>query len=304
MFNPLTTPPTKEARAWAAAAFAQGARVTATKRLTGGAATTMHLLVIEDVHGALHHAVLRRWTDEDDVSAGAECVQREAHVLTQLATTELPAPRLLAIDPAGTYCGHAALLMTRLPGRIDLQPKKPDEWLRALATMLAEIHRTPVQAPPAQSWLEVNGLIVPDWTSRPELWRDAFALIGESPSADDECFIHHDYQPFNVLWRRGALTGVVDWVWGSTGSPSFDVGHCRLNLAILYSHEHAKRFLELYETISGRTVNAWRDVNELVQYLPGWRDFLGGQVGTRMVIDFEGIHDRVERTLADALRRV
>ncbi len=304
MFKPITTPPTKEARAWASSAFGRGARVTATRRLTGGAATTMHLLDIEDARGARHQAVLRRWTDEDDHVSGAECVLREAHILTQLATTDLAAPRLLAIDPSGAHCAHAALLMTRLAGRIDLAPTRPDQWLVALATTLAHIHRTPVQAPPAESWLDASKLIVPEWSTRPQIWRDAFALMAEPPTPDDTCFIHHDYQPFNLLWRRGTLTGVVDWVWGSTGSPGFDVGHCRLNLAILYSHEHAARFLELYESIAGRRVNAWRDVNELVQYLPGWYDFLGTQVGKRMTVDFAGVNDRVERTLADALRRV
>lgn len=303
MFKPLTTAPTKEAQAWAGSAFAPGAHVIATRRLTGGAATTVHLLTIEDVRGARHHAVLRRWTDADDHVSGADCVRREAHILTQLSATDLVAPTLLATDPLGTHCGHAALLMSRLPGRIDLQPKSADAWLQTLASTLAHIHRTPLKAPPAESWLNSDNLIVPSWTKRPELWRDAFDLIGGSPTSDEECFIHHDYQPFNLLWRRGSLSGIVDWVWGSTGSPSFDVGHCRLNLAILYSDELAKRFLELYESISGRKVNAWRDVSELVQYLPGWYDFLGTQVGNRMVVDFAGINERVERTLADALRR-
>lgn len=304
MFNPITTPPNDAARAWVASAYGEGAHVTATKRLTGGATTTMHLLTIDDRIGTRHHAVLRRWTDEDDHVAGADCVRREADILTQLASTDLPVPRLLAIDPSGTHCGHAALLMTRLPGRIDLQPKRPDEWLRMMATMLAKIHQTPAHGPPAESWLNKESLAIPDWSTRPELWRDAIALMSEPPTPDEECFIHHDYQQFNILWRRGSMSGVVDWVWGSTGSPSIDVGHIRMNMAILYSHEHAQRFLELYESISGRTVNAWRDVSELVQYAPDWQSFLVDQVGNRMVLDFEGMNDRVEQTLADALRRV
>jgi aminoglycoside phosphotransferase (APT) family kinase protein len=303
MFEPLTTPPSNEARAWVASVFGEGARVTATRRLTGGATTTMHLLNVEDRRGTGHFAVLRRWTDEDDHLSGSDCVRREAHVLTQLEATDLPAPRLLAIDPSGAHCGHAAILMSRVPGRIDLQPRDPDTWLRSMASTLAHIHRAPIPAPRAESWLNREHLVVPAWSKRPSLWRDAFSLLEGAPTPDEVRFIHHDFQPFNLLWRRGALSGVVDWVWGSTGSPSIDVGHCRLNLTILYSPNVAKRFLDEYESLSGHEVNAWRDVSELVQYLPGWSDFVGAQVGDRMAVDFEGMNDRVERTLADALRR-
>jgi hypothetical protein len=83
-----------------------------------------------------------------------------------------------------------------------------------------------------------------------------------------------------------------------------DVGHCRLNLAVLYSSDYARRFLELYETASGRKVVPWWDVHELLVYLPGWGDSLQQQAGRRLDIDFIGMHDRVEATLADALRRV
>ena len=83
-----------------------------------------------------------------------------------------------------------------------------------------------------------------------------------------------------------------------------DAGHCRLNLAVLYSHDHAKRFLGLYEAASGRTVmpGLGRPRTTSV-YLPGWGRFLQIQAGRRLDVDFAGMHERVERTLMDALRR-
>jgi len=127
--------------------------------------------------------------------------------------------------------------------------------------------------------------------------------MSEDPPVGEQTFIHHDYQQFNTLWQRGRISGVVDWIFGSTGSPSMDLGHCRLNLAVLYSSDHAGRFLELYESASGRKVVPWWDVHELLVYLPGWGEFLQVQAGRLLRVDFAGMHDRVEQTLADALRR-
>jgi aminoglycoside phosphotransferase (APT) family kinase protein len=302
MFNPSTDPPSKEARAWAAQLFGTGARVRNVRRLTGGITSTMHLLTIDAASGQRRDVVLRRWTDDDHVE-GADRVMRESHILEQLADTDLPAPEVLAIDPTGEVCGHSALLMSRLSGRMELTPNNPALWLEELAAMLVRIHRARVSAPVAESWLNRDSLIVPDWSKRPEIWRDAIALVSEAPPSGEQTFIHHDYQQFNTLWKRGRISGVVDWVFGSTGSPSMDVGHSRLNLAVLYSSDYAKRFLDLYESAAGRTVDPWWDVHQLLVYLPGWGEFIQRQAGRLLRVDFYGMHDRVEATLADALRR-
>jgi aminoglycoside phosphotransferase (APT) family kinase protein len=295
--------PSDAARAWAVSEFGSGASIVAVKRLTGGITSAMHLLTVDDARGVRHRAVLRRWMDSDHVE-GAEWVQREAHVLEQLTRTDIPSPRVLRTDPTGSSCGEAALLMSYVPGRMELQPANPERWLEQLSDMLVRIHRADLRAPEAESWLNRSSLVVPTWSKRPELWRDAIALLDEDPPCDEQTFIHHDYQHFNVLWRRGRISGVVDWVFGSTGSPAMDVGHCRLNLAVLYSAEYASRFLDLYEMTSGRVVSAWWDIHQLLVYLPGWGDFVQVQAGRRATVDFSGMHDRVEETLADALDRV
>jgi aminoglycoside phosphotransferase (APT) family kinase protein len=54
------------------------------------------------------------------------------------------------------------------------------------------------------------------------------------PLVDEKVLVHGDYQHFNVLWSQGRLTGVVDWPNAGTGNRGSDVGHCRLNLAVLF----------------------------------------------------------------------
>ena len=296
------TVPSEEALRWVARSIGANAAVVSVRRLTGGITSAMHAVSIVDPKGRHHRCVLRRWVD-DHANDGPERVVREARILTDLEQTDIPAPRLLGVDPDGNECGDSALLMSYLDGHVELTPKDPEDWLLQIASMLVRIHDTHIDAPAAESWLDQANLKVPEWSTRPDLWQEAIALVQESPPDPIPCFVHHDYQQFNLLWRRGRLTSVVDWVWGSLGSTGIDVAHARLNLSVLYSSELAQEFLELYESLSGSTVDRWWDVEGLLKYLPGWGDFLQLQAGRRLKVDFEGMHQRVEETLNSALRR-
>lgn len=230
-------------------------------------------------------------------------MRREAGILTKLAGSGLPAPGLVAADPEGQSSGDPALLMTWLSGQIELTPSDPNGWLDQMADMLARIHGASVPAPVFESWLDRSALAVPDWTRRPELWRAAIDLVNRQPPKTELCFIHRDYQQFNLLWRRGKLAGVVDWVSASHGPPDIDVAHCRLNLTVLYTPGHAERFRLAYEAISGRSLEPWWDVAGLLVYLPGWGSFLQRQAGSKLTVDFSGMHDRVEQALKAILSR-
>ncbi len=287
---------------WTAEVIGPGANVVSVRRLTGGVTSDVHAIALQAAHSRRRVVVLRRWVGDHPVDRVGS-VRREAAILERLASTDLPSPRLLASDPTGARCGVPALLMSRLPGRIDLAPKDPVVWLERIAAALARIHDTVVDAPAYESWLELDDLVVPAWTTRPQLWRDAFELVATEPPPREACFVHHDFQQFNLLWSRGRVSGVVDWIWASIGPPDVDVAHCRLNLAVLYSPEHAERFGRAYEAITGRTVHPWWDVAGLLAYLPGWGRFLQQQAGRRRRVDFGGMHERVELTLAASLSR-
>jgi aminoglycoside phosphotransferase (APT) family kinase protein len=302
VLDPKITAPSAEALRWVAKTTAPGAHVTSVRRLTGGITSAMHVIALVDSVGRHHRRVLRRWVDVHS-NDGSERVAQEAIVLDELERTSFSAPRLCGVDPDGDDCGEPALLMSFVDGHVVLVPHDPEDWLAQMASMLVRIHEIEIEAPAAESWLDRENLITPPWTKRPDLWRDAFALVEEAPPTSRPCFIHHDYQPFNLLWRRGQLTSVVDWVFGSSGSPGIDVSHIRLNLSVLYSSAFARRFLELYESMSGMTVERWWDVEGILKYLPGWGDFLQQQAGRRLTVDFQGMHERVEETLASALRR-
>ena len=272
------------------------------RRLDGGITSSVHAIWAPDAFGKPRRYVLRRWTDCDPTADRGD-VDREAGILTGLETRDLPVPRLVAADAAPDYCSAPSLLMTRVPGRIQLTPSDPESWLLQIAEMLPRIHAAPVAAPPLTLDHKKEDLRVPRWASDPGLWAAALELFATPQPRGERRFIHSDYQQFNLLWTGAKLSGVVDWTWGSHGSPDVDVAHCRLNLTVLYSAEHASRFLSLYEDAAGRRVDPWWDVAGLLLYLPGWGEFLQRQAGRRLTVDFVGMHARMEQTLRQALAR-
>jgi aminoglycoside phosphotransferase (APT) family kinase protein len=299
----LRAAPSHAALSWITEEVRPGSRVIDVHRLTGGVSSSMHVVRLVDASGTRSRVVLRRWVGLDVVE-GAVRVRTEASVLSQLSGTVLAAPALLAADPTGDACGEPALAMTWLPGRLHLTPEDPEHWLTQMAGALAGIHDADVVAPSFSPWLDLDALQVPEWTRQPSLWRDAFGLARQPPPAGPECFVHGDFQQFNVLWRGDRLASVVDWTSSSRGSPTLDVAHCRLNLALLYTPERAERFRTLYESMAGTATEPWWDLTELVAYVPGWGATLQRQAGRRLRIDVTGMHDRVEQLLATVLRRL
>jgi aminoglycoside phosphotransferase (APT) family kinase protein len=276
--------------------------VTSPRRLQGGIASEVYGLTCA-VGGREQRVAVRRYVSDLPFESGPPTIAGEASTLLQLEDRDVPAPRLLGSDPSGDVAGHPALVMTRLPGRLELQPDDPSLWTRALAEMLAAIHSLTVTAVPYEPWLDPATLEVPHWTDRPDVWRAAIELLASVPPPEPEGFVHGDYQQFNVLWNRGQISGVLDWTGSWTGPPDVDVAHARLNLVCLYGVERAESFRHEYESRAGRASSPWRDVAEFVGYVPRFAQTLRHQAARRMSLDSRGMTTRVEDLLCRALDR-
>lgn len=122
--------------------FGHGSEIAWARRLRLGGWHVNHALNVIDARGRVHRVVLRRWArsgweaDDPDYT-----VQREVRVLQLLQSTAIPAPALIAADPAGERCDVPAVLLTRLaghpPARADTES---DGFCRQLAETLAAIH--------------------------------------------------------------------------------------------------------------------------------------------------------------------
>jgi aminoglycoside phosphotransferase (APT) family kinase protein len=285
-----------------------GDEVVGRRRLTGGIATATHLLTLRSGRRVVLRRHHRRW-----IANEPWLVREEAATVAHVGGRPgLPTPTLLAADPDGTATGsRPAMVLERLPGRIELAPTDPGSWLQQMAETLATIHDLPPvpgERPPPEErggvpWSDFTQP-PPPWSAHPEKWTAAMAIAADWPApAWPSTLVHGDYQHFNLLWSRGRLTGVVDWGGPPPRPLGSDLGHCRLNLAALYGTAVADDFLARYTALTGRTVDPWCDVFEVAIFLPTWAPTLLRQVGGRIPIDAATIHANVDAHLASVLAR-
>ena len=272
--------PADDALAWVCNAIGRGARVALLRRLRGGVSGATHRIDLVDAGGRRHSVVLRRFLRPDWGYPGL--AEREAAALEVLAGTGVPAPELMASDPSGAHCGAPAVLMTLMPGRPELRPNDMDGWLAQLAGNLPPVHSVEpggARIRRYRPYHDLRSLDVPAWTNERRAWRAVIGLLSCPRPRVPQRFIHRDYHPANVLWQRGRLTAIVDWVNASIGPAQIDVGYCRQNLARSYGVAIADRFLELYQTLQGRRVSDYdpywdaitaSDLLPDVTMLPAW----------------------------------
>lgn len=269
----------------------------------GGISSSVHRLSLRLPGGISKQVVLKRFTDPGWGNAQA-IVENEATALAAIEATGVPAPQLLGASPDGADTeGTPSLLMTRAPGRVWLTPHDLDSWIRQLASLLPSLHAGVADVEKARP-NNLEALTVPASARRPEVWIAAKSLMATEQPPGATVRVHGDYQHFNVLWSRGRLSALVDWSWSRIASPDRDVGHCRLNLAVLYSADLAERFRRAYESEAGRLVEPWWDIHQLLAYSDHWREFIPVQVAGRAPVDVPGMTGRVEELLAMALARL
>jgi aminoglycoside phosphotransferase (APT) family kinase protein len=270
--------------------------------MTGGTSSVVHRLTVD--HGSYRDVLVLRQYEQAD-GGTAELVRHEATTLRGVHDAGLPAPELLAADADGRESdGHPAILIARLPGRLDLTPADPERWLRQIAAMAVRIHDVHLAAEPFRSRIDAASPVIPSSAKRPAVWKAAFGILQQQAPEPATCFIHRDFQHFNLLWRRGRLTGVVDWTISCTGPADFDAGHCRLNLAVLFGADWAERLRLAYEAEAGRLIDPWWDLYAATAYSDEWRSFIPVQVAGRASVDVDGMTARVERLLETIMRRI
>lgn len=308
-------PPSPATLRWVARQVHPQARVTSVRRLLGGLTADMDRLTVDSAAGVLD-VVLRRWPTEDgeDGQDGEDgLVAQEAAGLAAIRGTGVPAPALLATDEDGSATGVRCTLTSALPGEPDLAPADLPSWLGQLATTQAAIHAVPlVSGQTAYDGLPVTSADRYADRPRPLDWladrglRDAARAAAEGPvshgpRSEERALVHGDYQPYNVLWVAGRLSGVVDWPHAAIGRRGSDVGHCRLNLAVLFDAEATESYLQRYERAAGVRVDRRADLRALLCFDLEWERFIPVQVAGRAEIDVAGMRHRVAAVVRQTL---
>ena len=238
--------------AWVEAAVGSGARVLTIDPLPPSS-TEQHVIVLGTPSGSVR-VVTRRYYDRDRLSADfAYDPSNEAAALALLATTDVPAPRLLAADLGGLVGGTPLLLESWVGGDPAWQPADLDAYLSSAAEVLVRIHAVPLSEPPPvtayRPYLDHPDEAAPA-AARSALWDRILVAVQRPVPAGAVGFIHRDYHPGNALWD-GASVNVVDWSTAASGPRGIDLARMRQNLAGWHGRETADRFVELYVAAGG-----------------------------------------------------
>jgi aminoglycoside phosphotransferase (APT) family kinase protein len=251
-----------------------GGKLVSIEPLRGGVSHANHLLIVAGRNG-IQSGVLRRgvrpeWAVEDPGFSA----EQEIATYGLLVGSAVPAPRLIAADPAADGCDVPAILLSRAPGRRRVRPRDMSSFVGGLAAALPPVHsvdrsRAERTVPGYRHYYELDELILPAWWSRPEIWNRAVILAAEPPSIRSNAFIHRDYHQGNTLWRGGKLTAIVDWTSASFGPAEVDVAHMRTNLALSFSLEVADEFLDAYRSEAAAPPHdPWWDLRMALDFIP------------------------------------
>jgi len=238
------------------------------KRLLGSTSSILYEITTDS-----SVVVLRQFDNAEWLMEEPDLVQHEAASLQKASASGLPAPSLIAFDETGEVSGLPSIVMTKVEGQVELLPNDFTKWTDGLAKILAMIHRVEADG---FSWKYVSythrdAVQLPEWTKKPAVWQSAFERLQGKIPAFRETFIHRDFHPTNVLWLGDEVSGVVDWPNACRGPAGIDVGHCRVNLALLYSVEVANSFLKAYENHAGSsfTYDSYWDIVSAFDFLDG-----------------------------------
>jgi aminoglycoside phosphotransferase (APT) family kinase protein len=159
----------------------------------------------------------------------------------------------LGSDLSGRWAECPTTLISRLDGQADITPTDPDAWAAQLGHALALVH-----AVPGDRFAALPSVFDKGGGSREALEGPLAARVQSAWSqiaASPEVLTHSDYWSGNVVWRDGALAGIVDWSGAGRGPRGFDVGWCRLDLHLLFDERVADVFLAAYADASGDPVS-------------------------------------------------
>jgi aminoglycoside phosphotransferase (APT) family kinase protein len=231
------------------------------RTLTFGITSDMQLIEVDGIP-----LVLRRYVTNKIVAELPMIVEYEAQALKAArAVLGNLVPELVACDVSGVHSGCPSLIMTFLPG----EPVIHDIDLGRIAEPLALLHAAtaPTDFPRYHPWFNADRLAVPKWTKRPETWAALIDTLGEGEPGATQAFLHRDYHPGNLLWAKGALSGIVDWPNSCLGPRGVDVAHTRGNLALVDGVGAAGQFLRAYcDIVPSYDHDPWWDIADLLSF--------------------------------------
>ena len=231
-----------------------GGRAISVEALRGGVSAPTGLLTY-DRGGGTERAVVRSVSRLASREGALEALARSHALLSVLAADGLPVPTPLYLDPDGSSVGEPVLVLAYLDGAADLPALSVA--LPAMAELLARVHRFPTEhlgavplAVEDDPTGEVRSLLEAIRGADP----DSLDLRTMSPSRAP-VLLHGDFWPGNLLWRDGAISGLIDWEDAALGDPERDLATARTELTVALGPDAAIAFRRHYDAVADRPVD-------------------------------------------------
>ncbi|HEU5296516.1 MAG TPA: phosphotransferase family protein [Burkholderiaceae bacterium] len=177
--------------------------------------------------------------------AGNTDVFRQAPLLRALHAAGLPVPDVPWAGADEAWFGTPFVMMAFMPGapffvwqpdaRFDRSPQAVAPLWEQCIDALVRLHRFDWTrhlidweraTPPHDEVTRWDRIVIkapdPAWLDAARRVRDA--LLDRAPASAPPALVHGDYQPGNMLYEEGRLSGIIDWELASIGSPLLDVG--------------------------------------------------------------------------------
>ena len=212
-------------------------------KFTGGQSNPTYL-----IEGAGKRLVLRR-KPPGTVLSSAHAIDREARVMSAVASAGFPVPEVIHECSDPSIIGSPFYLMSYLDGRIfwnpllaDAQRAERELIYFALTDTLADLHAIDIDAvglgdfgPRTDYYLRQihrwHGQMRATGNYPVEADRLADWLTLHTPTDDEVTLVHGDYRLDNVVFAHGepSIIGVIDWELATLGSPMADLSYFLLN---------------------------------------------------------------------------
>lgn len=187
---------------------------------------------------------------------------REARILTALAGTAVPVPRVLAVAEQGEVMDVPCYVMEHLDGAVatDEPPPALDdpaarrEIAEAFIDALAALHRVDWRDIGLRDIGRPDGYLTRQLERLPHLIADEYGALPEAfgdirerlrsdvPTSGEPALLHGDFRFGNVMLgldRPGRLLGVLDWELAGIGDPLADLGYTLATYAVPDEPPHA-----------------------------------------------------------------
>jgi aminoglycoside phosphotransferase (APT) family kinase protein len=178
---------------------------------------------------------------------GAHAVEREARVMSALATTGFPVPRVFGLCEDDEVIGTAFFVMDMVDGRIIWDPTFPDvprterrAYFDAMNATLAQLHAVDPDAVGLSDYGRPGSYLerqIAIWSRQyledddagrdPNMDRLVEWLPANVPGQDETAIVHGDFRCDNLIFHshEPRIVAVLDWELSTLGHPLSDFAY-------------------------------------------------------------------------------